>query len=173
MQEKSEKQEFHEDSKKMIFALLYPRKKHHLHMDQKTKDYLYSIEQQIGLIDIISKWDNALLSVEYRYPLFWNPTCEGHAHVGKKGDYWISQVSIVSEGIQHDIVRYLFESLPEPEDVLIANKLNQIYAHFRSQQAPISTIPCRQCGDHFHWIDQKGNLEDKWVSFQEQYCGCE
>jgi hypothetical protein len=173
MQDKSERSEFLENSKKMLFALVYPRKKEHLHMDQKTKDYLHNVEKKIGLVDIIRKWENTLLSVEYRYPLFWNPSCEGYAHVGRKGNYWVAQVSLVSDGFQHDIVRYLFSCIPQPEDVLIANTLNQIYAFYRSQNHMVSQTVCNQCGNSFHWIDQKGTLEDKWVSFQEEYCGCD
>ena len=159
--------------KRMIVALLYPKKKHHQHMDQKTINHLHNIEQRIGIVDMIHSWEHDLLSVDYRYSLFWNPTCEGYAHVGREGSKWIVQVFLLTKGEQHDVIRYVFSKLPNAEDILVANTLNQIYAFYRSLTDVVGEITCYKCERRFHWIDQAGTLEYKWISLQENYCGCE
>lgn len=173
MEKNTENNEIHPTPKRMIVALLYPAKRHHKNMDQKTRDFLHKIEQQIHLEDILYDWENSLLEVECRLSLFWNPACEGYAHIGRKGSHWLAQVSLLADGVQYDMVRYVFSFFPKAEDILTANTLNQIYAFYRSQTVKVSEIPCVKCGTFFHWIEQGGTLEYKWVSLQEQYCGCE
>lgn len=160
------------ESKKMMWYILHPEQRMNTYMDQKTNKYLNGIKKSINLKQTMTKWEMSNFQLEHQFSLFWNPACEGIAKIGKKKESWIVIVSIIVNDIQYDIMKHIFEQMPSVDDVLLANTLHEIDTYYRLNKR-VSCITCCQCGKSFHWVEQEGTLQEKWLSFQEKFCGCE
>jgi len=160
-------------NQKYPFPLKIPSIRANDIQDERTKELVRKMEEEIGLIDVLQPQSSRLFLIKEKHTLFWNPMWEGYALIGKVSmENWIVKISISSSQTHYDIAYYLFFKKPLLQSILLVNWLLHVYDYFETGGKDSAMVTCQYCQKRFHWLDGSGDYYIRWSRLKEKSCGC-
>lgn len=140
--------------------------------DKRTHDYLNSVKAHIGLIDISSGTEY------YGEKIIKNETTKSYAvnfanasgYLSKVDNNFVVQI-LMSIGDDISVDSFTFDKYPSLGNFETAWELHKIANDFTYKKLPL-TYQCGECGKKVHWLDIKGNFNEKIEHLEDRYCGC-
>lgn len=142
--------------------------------DERTGKYMDAVRNNIGLMRIEHGYDSFLPEdkVQVRYKPWMNLASDG-VEVGKVEEQWIAEFAYRCDIDDYDIVSYFYSKKPSEKDIRTTRLIEEIESYFFRHGWNHNTFTCWECGrGDINWLDICGDIETKWDSFKEKYCGC-
>ena len=158
-------------------VLLFPNEwengiKQHLLPDKRTEAYLVKVKESIGLVESIieSEGDGLKFKKERAINIWINAN---EVRIGKDEQLrWIAEFSVRTDIDSYTMYDFVFNREPTKKMILTVKLLNDIETYFSIYGWDKHTFRCWECGNDAYWLDIEGDLEKKWDSYIDKYCGC-
>jgi len=140
--------------------------------DERTKAYLAKVKESIGLVEsIVESEGDGLKFNEERVINIWINANE--VRIGKDEQLrWIAEFSVRTDIDSYTMYDFVFNREPTKKMILTVKLLNDIETYFSIYGWDKHTFRCWECGNDAYWLDIEGDLEKKWDSYIDKYCGC-
>ena len=138
-----------------------------------TKNYLSSIQSNIGLIDMYESdtlpKELKGLQPEYAIEIYVNAPTE----IYKAEDCWFAITVVRYEADDSFAVVMRFDREPTTPDLATAFDIRDVKRYFSTGTTSLRSeeFVCSNCNHKQHWLDTPGSLSDKLNNIKGQHCG--
>lgn len=137
--------------------------------DSKTHEYISSILNSIGFIEVKNGYEEEVFETSFNYGFLYNSA--NSVTIGKtKNGLWCAQFGYRNNIDDYNIERHYFSNKPSVSDVELSVSISNLLINFSFKKLS-ETITCWECGKNLHWTDINGNLNQKIKYLMDDFCG--